>query len=169
MVIEADSRVSLSPAHERDLEALVQLRLEAMRESLERIGRFDAARSRQRFVQSFVPELTRHVLLGGERVGFVVVKPTPEGATLEHLYVRPAHQGRGIGAAVLAIVCAEADRRAAPLRVGALRGSDSNHFYQRHGFLRVEEGEWDIYYVRPPAPAAMASEAEPKGSGSAGA
>ncbi len=36
----------------------------------------------------------------------------------------------------------------ATLRVGALEQSDSNRFYERHGFELVEVGEWDNYYVR---------------------
>jgi hypothetical protein len=36
------------------------------------------------------------------------------------------------------------------LHVGALRGSDSNRFYLRHGFvLEKKMGEWDNTYVRP--------------------
>ena len=120
-----------------------------MRESLERIGRFDPQRARQRFLAGFVPNFTRHILADGERVGFVAVKPTSDELNLEHLYVRPEYQGRGIGSAVLAILFEEADSRALPLRVSALRDSDSNRFYLRHGFIYVEETEWDIYYVRP--------------------
>src|SRR6185295_2966726 len=119
-----------------------------MRESLERIGRFDATRARQRFFAGFVPEFTSHILLEHERVGFVAIKPTSEGLSLEHLYVRTDYQGRGIGSAVLEILFAQADAEAVPIRVGALRGSDSNRFYVRHGFTRVGESEWDIYYVR---------------------
>ena len=36
-----------------------------------------------------------------------------------------------------------------PTKVGALRESDSNRFYQRHGFRLVEQGEFDNYYLRP--------------------
>jgi hypothetical protein len=31
-----------------------------------------------------------------------------------------------------------------------LRGSDSNRFYQSHGFEFAVEAEFDIYYVRKP-------------------
>lgn len=34
-----------------------------------------------------------------------------------------------------------------PVKVGALRGSDSNRFYQRLGFRKLSEDEWDIYYT----------------------
>jgi GNAT superfamily N-acetyltransferase len=139
------------PAQPADLEPLVALRIEAMRESLERIGRFDPLRARERFVSGFVPECTRHIVVGGERVGLVVVKPQWDGLLLDHLYIRPAFQGRGIGAAVLALVFAEADARAQPLRVSALARSDSNRFYLRHGFRLVKQGELDIHYVRPAA------------------
>ena len=88
------------------------------------------------------------MLLDGERVGFVAMAPTAEGLTLEHLYVRPRYQGRGLGSAVLAIIFREADAAGLALRVGALRDSSSHRFYPRHGFVQVAQSEWDIYYVR---------------------
>lgn len=140
--------VTLRPTSTDDVEELVALRIVAMRESLERIGRFDPERARQRFVSGFVPEQTRHIVLRGERVGFVAVKPSSDGLFLDHLYVHPRFQGRGIGSAVLAILFSEADTLRLSLRVGALRESASNRFYLRHGFTQVEETDWDIYYVR---------------------
>ena len=68
---------------------------------------------------------------------------------LDHLYIDPRFQNRGVGANVLAVVFAEADAKGAPLRVGALRGSDSNRFYLRHGFVLERMGELDNYYIRP--------------------
>jgi len=141
--------VTLIPAIETDFEELVALRIAAMRESLERIGRFDPLRARERFRSGFSADCTRHIWVGEQRLGFVVVKPTQEQLLLDHLYIRPGHQGQGIGAAVLAQVFKEADAQGLPLRVGALRGSDANRFYRRHGFELLAEEEWDIYYLRP--------------------
>ena len=53
---------------------------------------------------------------------------------------------------MLDALLADANKRALPVRVGALRDSDSNRFYQRHGFIKTGESVWDIYYVREPAP-----------------
>lgn len=153
--MKPDSSCLFAPAAAEDFEALAALRIEAMRESLERIGRFDPARARERLRSNFFPQHTRHIVLQGERIGFVVVRPEGEGLLLDHLYIRPAFQRRGIGAAVLARVFAEADAAGLPLRVGALRGSEANRFYRRHGFRQVEEAEWDIYYLRPAAPASL--------------
>lgn len=136
----------VSQMHE--FEELATLRIEAMRESLQRIGRFEAQRARERLRAGFAPEMTRHIVLDGERVGFVAVKRTTDGLKLEHLYVRPERQGRGVGSAVLCTIFGEADALGLPLHVDALRGSDSNRFYLRHGFIRVGESEWDIHYLR---------------------
>jgi GNAT superfamily N-acetyltransferase len=142
-------RLVFTPAVPGDAEALVALRIEAMRESLARIGRFDPARARERFLAGFSPAHTRHVDANGERVGFVVTKPQADCLLLDHLYLHPAHQGRGIGSAVLEQVFEEARAMALPVRVGALRGSDANRFYIRHGFQEVERGDHDHYYIRP--------------------
>lgn len=162
--------LEFTPAAAADAEALVALRIAAMRESLERIGRFDPQRARDRFLSSFTPEQTQHLVLQGKRVGFVVLRSYQGELQLDHLYVHPSHQGRGIGAAVLARVFASADAQRLPVRVGALRGSDSNRFYQRHGFRPVEESEWDIHYVRPCAsPGAAPSAAATSAATGAGA
>jgi GNAT superfamily N-acetyltransferase len=140
--------VSLEPASDDDASALADLRVLAMRESLERVGRFDAARARQRLLAEYSAPHTRHICRDGRRVGFVVVRPQADGLLLDHLYVTPDEQGRGIGAAVLEKIFAEADASGGSLRVGALKGSDSNRFYSSRGFVLVEVAEWDNYYVR---------------------
>lgn len=144
-----DLLVSFVPAAAADANELAELRVEAMRESLERVGRFDPVRARERFLSSFTPENTRHIVWSGSRVGFVVVKQQGEGLLLDHLYIRPRHQGQGIGAIALAQVFSEADASGKSVRVGALKNSDSNRFYARHGFVLMEQGELDNYYMRP--------------------
>jgi len=141
-------RIALVDAAADDFEALVALRIAAMRESLERIGRFDPVRARERFASGFDPAHTRHVEVDGERVGVVVVRPQGRELLLDHLYIHPGAQGRGNGAGVLAQVFAEADALHLPLRVGALRESAANRFYVRHGFTLVQQGEFDNHYLR---------------------
>ena len=133
-----------------DIEALVQIRIDAMRESLEQIGRFDPTRARERFLASFDAACCRYILVDGVKAGFVLIRPEPDHLLLDHLYIVPRHQGKGVGAAVLDAVLADADAQALPVRLGALRDSDSNRFYQRHGFIKTGESEWDIYYAREP-------------------
>jgi|SRR5450830_493788 len=142
--------ISFAPTAAADVDELVAIRIAAMRASLERVGRFDPLRARQRFQSGFSPTDTRFILHEGQRVGFVVLKHQDEHLLLDHLYLTPAHQGKGIGSAVLVCVFSEADAAGLPLRVGALKQSEANRFYQRHGFEQVAEEEWDIYYLRAP-------------------
>lgn len=137
-------------AVEEDFEELVELRIEAMRESLAAIGRFDRERSIERFRGSFLPEETRKVLWGERLVGFVAVKRCEDHLYLDHLYVHPDFQSAGVGSRVLATVIELSERDGLPIRLGALRASRSNAFYARHGFLTTREDEWDIYYERKP-------------------
>ena len=67
--------------------------------------------------------------------------------SLDHLYIHPEYQSRGIGSTVLKLLLGKADLKGLTIKVGALRGSDSNRFYQRHGFRKNWEDEWDIYYI----------------------
>ncbi|MDQ0741348.1 GNAT family N-acetyltransferase [Pseudomonas sp. W4I3] len=140
--------VVLARAQQSDLDNLVAIRIEAMRESLERVGRFDPVRARERFLSGFEAHSTHHIEVSGERVGFVVLKHHHNELLLDHLYVRPSAQGLGIGAAVLMQIFKTADAAALPVKVGALKESASNRFYTRHGFQFVESSEFDNYYVR---------------------
>jgi GNAT superfamily N-acetyltransferase len=143
--------IEFEPAEEADGELLADVRVEAMRESLERIGRFDPIRARERFLSNFTPALTWHIIADGAgraRVGFVVIRPHGDHLLLEHLYFRQRYQGQGFGTAVLNRVFVDADRQSMDVRVGALKDSDANRFYERQGFVLVEQSAWDLYYVR---------------------
>jgi N-acetylglutamate synthase-like GNAT family acetyltransferase len=106
-----------------------------------------AVLARERFLSGFSPDHTRHIEVSGQRVGFVVVKLQPDSVLLDHLYIHPKSQGQRVGATVLAQVIEEAADLGLPVRVGALRESDSNRFYKRHGFQLVEQSEFDNHYI----------------------
>lgn len=145
---EAPEALSFAPAAPADADALADLRVVAMRASLERIGRFDPQRARDRLLANFTPSCTEVILWEGRRVSFHVVRRGPEGLLLDHLYLLPSHQGRGIGAAVLARILSTAHREGLAVRVTALKGSEANAFYVRHGFALIAESEFDNEYLR---------------------
>ena len=116
-----NSPITLAPVQQSDLDDLVAIRIEAMRESLERVGRFDPVRARERFLDGFEARDTRYIEAAGERVGFVVVKHHHNELSLDHLYVRPSAQGSGVGSAVLMQIFKEADAAALPIKMGLSR------------------------------------------------
>lgn len=133
-----------------DAEFLADLRVRAMKESLVAVGRFDPSRAKNRFLDSFDPLLTQEILLNDERVGFVVVKEKDDHLFVDHLYIDPQHQSKGLGGATLKQVFDIADASKKIIKLGALKESRSNDFYKRHGFVLSETSEWDNYYIRLP-------------------
>lgn len=138
------------PAGAEDFESLYQIRLVAMRNSLERIGRFDPLRVRHRLADSWDPAMTQHIVCDGVRVGFYMLRRTDHALVLQHLYLMPAAQGRGVGSAVMRMLIDESNWAGLPLRVTALRESPANAFYRKHGFVPCSSDEFDLGYVRVP-------------------
>lgn len=138
---------TLAPVADADFEDMLALRIEALRESLERLGRFNPEVARARLKSQFRPEWMNHLVVDGERVGYFTVEPREGQLRLHHLYLRPAAQGRGVGAWVLDQI----KSRGLPITLAALRESRANDFYRRHGFRVVEEQEVDIEYRWEPA------------------
>ncbi|AVQ79954.1 MULTISPECIES: GNAT family N-acetyltransferase [unclassified Variovorax] len=142
------SRLSLQPVDSSDFEAMLALRIDAMRPSLERVGRFDAARSRERLSAGFVVPYMHHIVLDGDqRIGFVTLKPEDSDALrLDHLYLRSGFQGLGIGEWVLEWAKSQARAQRLDIKLTALMKSDANRFYLRHGFVLEGEEGVDLHY-----------------------
>lgn len=131
-----------------DLERLTALKLQVMNPQLERIGRLDPARSAERFAREFRPGVTRRILADGAFAGCVTVYPDGDAWVIEHLYLAPERQDRGLGSEVLRHVLAEADAAGAVVRLSVLVESDANRLYPRHGFAETHREAFDIHYRR---------------------
>lgn len=143
--------LTLEPVVAEDFEPMLALRMEALRESLERLGRFDPVRARERLLAGFAPPYMRHIVKLGERIGFFTLRPHDCGdqgqvLRLDHLYIRPGAQGQGAGAWALDLIKQQARAAKQPVTLAALKFSDANRFYLRHGFEVIEEQEFDIEY-----------------------
>lgn len=148
-MLDISQRVTCIAVTSGDFEELVTLRIAAMRESLERVGRFDPARARERLEKSFYPEHSHFVLQDSTKVGFYTFRPMESYYQLDHLYVHPNCQSQGIGSYILRQLLAYSDSFRLPVQLTALRNSEANLFYQRYGFVKTTEDEWDIHYIRP--------------------
>lgn len=135
-------RLSLEPITAEDFEALFALRMEAMRDSLARLGLGDLQRSRERFTHQFDAQRTQQILRDGERIGFVLLRPAGDHLHLEQLFIRPGAQGGGTGSWVMDWVKSHGQ----DVTLSALKLSDANRFYRRHGFEPVGENELEIEY-----------------------
>jgi len=129
-----------------DGQQLAEIRAAAMKPSLEALGRFDENRVRTRFLETFELSETFKIVSNDEVLGFYVLRDREDHLFLDHLYVEPKHQNKKIGKIAVDKVKDDAERKRLPVRLGALRGSKSNNFYIKNGFVKTHENEFDIYY-----------------------
>ncbi|BCE00833.1 GNAT family N-acetyltransferase [Marinicellulosiphila megalodicopiae] len=132
--------------HENGFE-LAELRARAMKPSLETVGRFDEKRVRSRFLEGFVPEETFKIEFNNELAGFYVIQQKEDHLYLNHLYIDPQFQGNKLGAFAINEIKKVAKNKKSPIKLGALKQSRSNDFYQSHGFIHTHDDEFDHYYI----------------------
>lgn len=138
----------LAPSHADDFEQLLDLRILVMREHLERLGRFDPARARQRFRDAFCLAHMRLIMVESELAGCVALLPEPDGVELSSFYIHPSRQGAGLGSGVLRALLTETDGVGSYVRLQVLKQSPAARLYERHGFRYTHEDEFDLYYHR---------------------
>lgn len=139
--------LSLRPAVEADFEPLLDLSVRVLRADLERLGRFLPERRRGRMRAVFDAGELRVIEQDGARAGCIGVVAAADHVALHSVYVEPALQGRGIGAAAVAtVLAAQPDL---PIRIEVLRDSPAHRFWERLGFLKVGEEGVDWLYERP--------------------
>ncbi|NYV76157.1 GNAT family N-acetyltransferase [Streptomyces sp. UH6] len=141
---------ALRPAVPADVETIAELRATVLRPDLERLGRFDEHRVRQRFRDSWAPAHTSVVTADGSFAGSVTLRPAEDGRVLEHFYLDPGRQGRGLGTAVLRALLDRSDAAGETIRLNVLNGSPARRLYERHGFTVEAEDPVDVFMVRPP-------------------
>jgi GNAT superfamily N-acetyltransferase len=135
-----------------DVEAVAELRAVVLRADLERLGRYDEHRVRQRLRDGFTPAHTWVIEAAGALAGCVALRPAQDAHWLEHFYLDPGLQGRGVGSAVLRMLMERCDRDRARIRLNVLQGSQARRLYERHGFTVESEDPVDVFMVREPAP-----------------
>ncbi len=122
--------IGIRPANGADAGALTAIFLAARRASMAYLPTLHTDDQTRWWVE--------HVVLARSRVLVAVLDGAPVGfaalgqATLEHLYVAPGAQSRGVGAAL--VTAAQASGRRLVLHVFE-QNMDARRFYLRHGFV----------------------------------
>ncbi|MGY0002392.1 GNAT family N-acetyltransferase [Micromonospora sp. I033] len=138
----------LRPASASDVDAVAELRAVVLRADLERLGRYDEQRVRQRLRDGFTPAHTWVIEVGGAFAGCVSLRPAEDAHWLEHFYLAPHLQGSGIGTAVLRGLLERCDREGSLVRLNVLQGSPARRLYERHGFTVETQDPVDVFMVR---------------------
>jgi GNAT superfamily N-acetyltransferase len=137
------------PISEADFEPLLALRIEVMREHLERVFRYKPSRARRIFREHFDEPGMRLILSGDQRIGCVGFRSEPECLKIDSFYLERRFHNSGLGTAILKVLLAEADALGKPIRLEVLTGSKADRFYLRHGFVKLREDAIEAEYERP--------------------
>ncbi|MEW2435819.1 GNAT family N-acetyltransferase [Streptomyces caniferus] len=141
---------TLRSAATADIELIAELRATVMRADLERLGRYDEHRVRQRLRDGFSTRHTSIIVIDRALAGCVTVRPAEGRQWLEHFYLAPHVQGRGLGSAVLHTVLERTDAQGMTVGLNVLQGSAARRLYERHGFVVEAQDPVDVFMVRPP-------------------
>jgi GNAT superfamily N-acetyltransferase len=124
----------LRPASDDDAEWMADLKAEAMRADLERLGYWDRDWARGRFLEAYVAANTMIIETEDRIAGIIAVRPERDAIWIEHFYLYAWAQGQGLGGRVLDHVMAwHRDHR--PFTLAIDRGSAVRRLYERHGFI----------------------------------
>jgi GNAT superfamily N-acetyltransferase len=136
-------------ATEEDFEPLLAIRIDVMREHLERVFRYEPSRARRIFREHFAEPGMRAIMIGDELVGCVGFRRGDSESKIDSFYLDRRLHNAGLGTKILKVLLAEADAAGLPVRLEVLTGSKADRFYLRHGFVKLGEDEIEGEYERP--------------------
>jgi len=136
------------PVGEADFEPLLAIRIDVMREHLERVFRYKPSRARRVFREHFSEPGLRLILVGEETAGCVGFRVGEAEIKIDSFYVARRYQNGGLGTTILKVLLAEADALGLPVELDVLRGSPADRFYERHGFVKQSEDDIEANYRR---------------------
>lgn len=136
---------TLRPAQEADVPFLLQLRETAMDPHHRAAGIFQTPAEMEERVRSHWDE-ARVIEVGGEPVGLWKLWRQPEVWWILQVQLMPDHQGRGIGAALIRDLMAEARAAGVACQLKVLKSNPAQRLYERLGFVIVGEDEhgWEM-------------------------
>ena len=138
----------LEPISEADFEPLLAIRIEVMREHLERVFRYKPSRARRIFREHFAEPGLRRIMIGDELAGCVGFRLGEAEIKIDSFYLARRHHNGGLGTAILKVLLAEADALGLPVELDVLLGSPADRFYERHGFVKQSQDDIEANYRR---------------------
>ncbi len=117
-----------------DRKILTDLYLNALKESLTAINRFNEEDLARQFMQYYDEFRFIKVLVKNEVAGFYSIKHMPDHIWLVHFYIDPKYQSMGMGTKLLEKIISDAKAIPLPIRLIAIEKSPANAFYLKRGF-----------------------------------
>lgn len=138
------TRYSARPARRDELEALFAIHRSAMQTYVTQTwGSWDDAFQLE-FFSDHWPANRLAIEVDSVLAGFLDLDESPERIWVENLELSPAHQGQGIGAAILTGLQRQAAATDLPVALQVLKVNPARRLYDRLGFRQT--GETETHY-----------------------
>lgn len=131
-----------------DDDFLYRLHVAAMRYLVAQVWGWDDAWQEQYFAAHFDPAPARIIVVDGRDAGVVAVEWGAADAFIANIEILPEYQGRGLGAAVIERIIAEATACGLPLRLQVLKINPARRLYERLAFAVTGETETHLLMTR---------------------
>ncbi|NTZ04696.1 GNAT family N-acetyltransferase [Burkholderia metallica] len=130
--------IHLRAASQEDLPFLLTLRRLTMTEHLQRVGAPTDDEAHERRIRANFDD-AMIVCEGADAIGLLKVTRATGEWHVHQIQILPAHQGHGIGEAVLNALLTDAAREHVPVSLSVLHGNPARRLYERLGFRVVSE------------------------------
>lgn len=116
-----------------------------MKDSLMNVDRFDENKVRKRLLDSYDEKNTVVVEYQNIIIGYYTLIENENEFYLHHFYIDLPHQGKGFGKMIMDQIKEKYNQKV--IKLNALKFSPVNKFYERNLFVKVDEDEFDNFYV----------------------
>ena len=142
--------IRLRPATQADHQFVYEVKKAALGPYIEQVFGWDEAVQQAFHAEEYHVETTQIVLHDGQPAGWVASHQEYQSLIVEHLYLLPEYQGKGIGNQLLATVLAEADAQGCIVKLDVLKVNPARRLYERNGFVIVGENDHFYHMERQP-------------------
>ncbi|OXI31187.1 GNAT family N-acetyltransferase [Burkholderia sp. AU16741] len=138
--------IHLRAASQEDLPFLLMLRRLTMTEHLQRVGAPIDDEAHDRRIRAHFDD-AMIVCEGTAAIGLLKVTRAAGEWHVHQIQILPAHQGRGIGEAVLNALLTDAARAHVPVSLSVLHGNPARRLYERLGFRVASETDTSVNMI----------------------
>jgi GNAT superfamily N-acetyltransferase len=143
--------VTLRPGRADDLELAFQIKRAAFAGYVAQVWGWNEAEQRALHGRRFAAQDVVIIQLNGDEVGLMTSTRSAGAIDLHQLFVLPAHQSRGVGAACMELLIDEARAAGLPIRLQVLKvNTRAAGFYLRLGFTATGETESHVQMEKRP-------------------
>jgi ribosomal protein S18 acetylase RimI-like enzyme len=132
-------RVEYRPALDTDIDFLYALHVATMKEYVDKVWGWDDRFQESIFRKNYVPPQIQIIALDGKDIGMLSVEERDDDIFLRVIEIHPAYQRKGLGAAIVQRIIADATLKMKPVFLQVLKVNPAKQLYERLGFSVIEE------------------------------